>query len=185
MKKTETVERLAGVSNDAVRVRTGRSWSEWLAILDAAGARAMNHKQIVAVLRRYNIGGWWQQMVTVAYEQARGLRKKHQRPEGFEVSASKTLAVSGAEAFRAWKDEKARARWLGNVALIVRKATPGRSLRLSWSDGTSVSVDFYPKGTGKCQVTVQHAKLADEKTALRMKAFWAKRQQQLKEFLER
>ena len=184
MKTTESIERLAGVGSDAVKARTGKSWSEWLAVLDAAGARAMNHKQIVAFLGPYDLGGWWQQMVTVAYEQARGLRKKHQRPKGYEISGSKTLDVSVAQAFRAWKGE-ARARWLGNVALVVRKATSGRSFRISWSDGSSVSVDFYPKGTGRCQVTVQHGKLADEKAALRMKAFWAKRLQQLKEFLER
>ena len=34
----------------------------------------MNHKQIVALLyAKHNVGPWWQQMVTVTYEQARGL----------------------------------------------------------------------------------------------------------------
>ena len=52
-------------------------------------------------------------MVTVGYEQARGLRKKHQRPEGFQVSASRTVAVPIAVAFaaiaavaRAWMERR-------------------------------------------------------------------------------
>jgi len=43
-----------------------------LAILDKAGAKKMDHKQIVAYLsEQHQVGPWWQQMVTVGYEQAR------------------------------------------------------------------------------------------------------------------
>jgi len=62
----------AGVSNEAVRAKTGKTWPDWFAILDKAGARKMDHKQIVAYLNEHHqVGPGWQQMVTVGYEQAR------------------------------------------------------------------------------------------------------------------
>ena len=41
---------LTGTSDEAVLRATGKSWAEWLALLDAAGGREMNHKQLVAHL---------------------------------------------------------------------------------------------------------------------------------------
>ena len=70
-KPTETTR----MSDAAVQASTGKIWKEWFAILDKAGARKMDHKQIVAYLvKHHKVGPWWQQMVTVIYEQARGLR---------------------------------------------------------------------------------------------------------------
>lgn len=47
----------AGISDGAVRARTGRTWSEWFRVLDAVGARAMDHKAIVAYLSQRRGGG--------------------------------------------------------------------------------------------------------------------------------
>jgi hypothetical protein len=67
--------RLAGVRTEAVLKATGRAWDEWLRVLDRAGARRMPHEEIAALLaRKFAVPGWWCQMVTVGYEQARGLR---------------------------------------------------------------------------------------------------------------
>lgn len=67
--------RLAGVRTEAVLKATGRAWDEWLRVLDRAGARRMPHQEIAALLaRKFAVPGWWCQMVTVGYEQARGLR---------------------------------------------------------------------------------------------------------------
>jgi uncharacterized protein YndB with AHSA1/START domain len=168
---------VAGISADAVRARTGKTWAEWIALLDRAGARKMTHPQIVACLHdQHGVGPWWQQMVTVGYEQARGLRQKHETPRGYQVSVSKTVGVSVARLYRAWNDKRARARWLPEAPLTIRKATPNKSLRITWIDGkTNVEVNFYARGASKCQVTVQHDKLPSPKAGERMKAFWAKR----------
>jgi uncharacterized protein YndB with AHSA1/START domain len=186
MKTSPAVKKLGGISDEAVFKRTGKTWAEWLAVLDAAGGRRMSHKEIAAWLHANHIAsGWWSQMVTVGYEQERGLRQKHQKPEGYQISVSRTLAVPVAKAFRAWTDAKARNRWLGNKDLIIRKATANRSLRLAWGDGkTSVDVNFYPKGRDKCQVVAQHNKLADAKAAARMKKYWAAALDKLRNLLD-
>jgi hypothetical protein len=56
---------------------------------------------------------------------------------------------------------------------VVRNATPQKSMRITWPDGTSVAVYFWTKGAGKSQVQVSHEKLIDEAAASTMKEYWA------------
>jgi hypothetical protein len=166
----------AGISSEALKAKTGRTWEEWCAILDKAGAKKMSHREIVAFLRkRYRVGPWWQQMVTVGYEQARGLREKHQKAVGYSVSASKMFAAPAAALFRAWKEPGTRRRWLGAARFEVTTATPNKSLRIRWPEGdTRVDVNFCPKGAGRCQMSVEHQRLASVAAAKRKKAWWQK-----------
>ena len=137
----------------------------------------MNHQQIVAVLgSKHRVKPWWRQMVTVAYEQARGMRRVHERPDGYSISRSKTVPVPIAKLYRAWTEPKSRERWLGNSKFTIRKATVNRSIRMLWNDGkTTVESMFYPKGAGKSQVTVQHNRLASANHGEKMKKYWGER----------
>lgn len=180
-------QKTARISDESVKAKTGKSWEQWLSVIDKAGGRNMDHKGIVAFLceRFPDMDGWWVQMVTVGYEQARGLRKKHEKPGGFEVGVSKTLAVPVSAAYKAWTDAKVRRRWLAKDELTIRKATTNKSMRVTWSGGrTSLSVNFYAKGDAKSQVVVQHGKLATERDASRMKTFWGKTLQAMKDTVE-
>jgi len=177
----------SGIGDAAVHARTGKAWAEWFRSLDAAGARKMSHREIVAVLSQKHpgLGPWWQQMVTVSYERARGLREKHQKPGGYEISVSRTIGASAWALYRAWKDEQARSRWLSEKPIVIRKATANKCLRITWADGkSSLDVSFNPKGHGKSQIVVQHGKLPDAKVAARMKTYWARALERLKESLE-
>lgn len=169
--------------DEAVRAKTGKTWPEWLAVLDEAGASGMSHKEIVAYLRAHHAPGpWWEQSITVVYEQERGLRQKHEKPGGFEISRSKTLNVPLDQLYDAWSDEALRRSWLADPDFDVRKATPGKSMRITWVDGaTSIDVSFYPKGAEKAQVSVQHTKLATAEAAERMKRYWEENLARLKE----
>src|SRR5439155_11656764 len=136
-----TTDKYNGISSDAVQAKTGKTWPEWLRILDAAGAKTMDHKEIVAVVNQQGVGSWWQQMVTVGYEQARGKRVKHETTAGFSISRSKTVNVPIAVLFSAWKDKRKRSRWLRDPDFTIRTAIANRSLRITWVDGqTSVEV---------------------------------------------
>jgi hypothetical protein len=59
--------------------------------------------------------------------------------------------------------------------LTVRTATRHKSIRITWSDKTSVQVGFAARSAAKSQVQVQHAKLPDRQASTRMKQFWAER----------
>lgn len=159
------------ISDEAVRKKTGRDWKEWFALLDKAGAKKMAHKEMAQHLDSVGVPGWWAQMVTVEYERARGLREKYQQAGGYSASASRTLAVSLDILYRHWADEKLRGKWL-KEKLVVRRATDGKSMRITWPDQTSVEAYFLGKGEQKSQVAVQHGKLAGKKDVERMKKYW-------------
>jgi uncharacterized protein YndB with AHSA1/START domain len=110
---------------------------------------------------------------------------KHERPDGFEISTSRTIGAPVRKVFSAWLDPKVRSRWLLDNAIAIHKSTPHKSMRLTWSDGTkSISVAFLFKGPAKTQVAVQHGKLGSAAAARRMKAFWGLRLDALKKLLE-
>lgn len=185
-KTSAKTEKSAGIGDAAVQKATGKTWPEWFAILDKAGAQQLDHKGIVAYLsEKYNVGPWWRQMVTVEYERARGLREKYEKAGGFSASRSKTIVVSLDKLYNAWRDARQRARWLQENGIVIRTATENKSMRITWTDGkTSVSVYFNSKGDGKSQVTVEHEKLANATEAKRMQDFWSEKLEKLKEVLE-
>jgi len=124
-------------------------------------------------------------MVTVGYEQARGLRAPGQRVEGFAANASRTNDAGVAHLYDAWSDAATRERWLLDAPVEVRRSTDGRSMRLTWTPGESrVAVTGAAKGPGKSQVAVEHAKLADARAAKAQKAYWTAALARLKALLE-
>lgn len=176
--------RTAGMSDTAVKAKTGKDWAGWIAALDRAGASKLDHPSIASLLsEKFGIGDWWCQMVAVGYERARGLRQKHERPDGYSVSASRTIGVPIGAAYKAWSDKSARSRWLGGSAITIRKATANKSMRITWGEGsgrTNVEAMFYARGDSKCQVTVQHSKIDGPDEAAALKAFWGQRLDALK-----
>jgi|SRR5690625_447665 len=170
-------------SDESVRKATGKSWAQWLELLDAAGAAGLDHKGIVELVAAEGIDAWWQQHVTVNYEKMRGLREKHETPDGYQVSKSKTVNADAGRLFDAWNDDGMRARWL-EEPVEIRKATPGKSLRITWlEDDSHVDVHLYAKGEGKTSVSLQHGKLGRDDVE-RLKEFWTEALARLKETLE-
>ncbi len=105
-----------------MKVKTGRGWSAWLEILDREKSAQLGHKAIAELLHeKYGLPGWWAQSVAVGYEQARGLRVKHQKADGFEIGASRVIDADVKSVFKAWQDAEARARWLPKTAIKVKK----------------------------------------------------------------
>jgi hypothetical protein len=181
MTTTDVPASAGGISDAAVRAVTGRGWAEWFAALDAFDVRANGHAAAARHLAvEHGCPDWWCQMVTVGYEQERGLRRKRQAGDGtYQASGSKTLAVPIERLYAAWADEEVRARWLAEP-IAVRKATPNKSMRITWPDGTSVAVYFWVKGAAKSQVQISHEKLPDEAAAAAMKAYWAEALERLR-----
>ena len=177
----------AGISSDAVKAKTGKGWKQWFALLDKAGAAKWPHKQIAAYLHdECECPNWWSQMVTVGYEQARGLRVKHQTAGGFTAGASTTINVPVAALFQAWSNAKLRAKWLSESAKIaIRSASENRRLRIGWSDDSNVEVMFYGKGKDKSRVTIERRKLTNTSEVMKVKKYWIAALEKLKSLLEK
>jgi hypothetical protein len=175
---------LAGMSDDAIRAKTGKTWAQWVRALNAVGADKMPHRDIASyVHENYEISGWWSQSVTVGYERIRGLREIGQRRSGsYEATKSKTLPVAASVAFDAFTTARVRKQWLPDVGLTIRKATSPKSVRITWPDKTSVEVWITPKGSN-CSVSVQHTKLVSKEDATTRKAYWTERLKALEDML--
>jgi len=172
------------VGDEAVKKATGKAWPEWFKLLDKAGAKKLPHPEIATLLaEKHGVKPWWSQMVTVGYEQARGLRVLHEAADGFQASGNQTINVPAATLFEAFVNDKQRQSWLGDV-LAVRKATRPKSARFDFKSGTLVGVNFYAKGAGKSSVSLDQRKLKSAKEAANAKKFWAEKLEKLKAMLE-
>ena len=176
---------LAGPRDEVIKEKTGCTWERWVYALDRHGAGKMSHGEIAELVRtKYKVDGWWAQSVTVGYERIKGRRARGQRLDGsYEASKSRTYDVPVTKLFNAWADAGTRRRWLGGENVKVRTATPPRTMRLGWDDGTIVAVGFIAKGKSKSSVALAHTKLPDREASDRLKKFWAERLDALGEVL--
>ncbi len=179
-------KKLGGVGDAAVKAKTKRGWDEWFTVLDEAGAEAMGQQELDAHLRMHHaLSPWWRQMVASAYRREKGRVQRREAPNSFQVGGNKTIAVPLGRLFHAWNDEDTRDRWLPHSTIVIRSVNPGRSMRITWEDGSSsVEISFCAKGAEKSQVSLRHRKLPDAEVAERMQAFWAESLHRLKLRLE-
>lgn len=162
-------------SDEAVKAKSGKTWAEWFKILDKAGAKKWQHKEIARFLsEKQKVSPWWSQMISVGYERGRGIRQKFQKCDGeFSASASRTLNVPLSRLYEAWADEKLRCEWLPDAEMEVTSLTKQKYFRAKWDGGASrLSVGFYAKGPLKSQVAVDHEKLASADDCGKMKSYW-------------
>lgn len=205
MAKRRTGE--SAVGDEAVREKTGRSWDEWFALLDAWSAAERGHAAIARHLaEEQGLSPWWSQTVTVRYERERGLREVGQRSEAFVATVQRTIAAPAEAVYAALTEPTQLSRWFTQEAqgdLRVgggyRNADgdrgeylvldPPRRLRFTWENpdhcpGTVVQADIASKGPSKATVRLEHAKLPDRKGFDDMKEGWGWALDNLKSFLE-
>ena len=177
-------------SPEAVVKATGKTPEEWNSILDAAGARDLTHKEIATMLRdEHGVSPWWSQHVNVDYERSRGMRERHQTARGYQVSVSKTLPVSLLELYDAFTDLSRRGQWLPEAPITVRKDTPEKTTRATWTDGdgaeTSLDISYYASGDAKSRITVMQSKLVGAEDVEARRAYWKAALERLAKYLSR
>jgi len=164
------------ISDESVKAKTGRGWMGWFVILNKANANALPHSEVATLLaEKYNVPGWWAQMITVEYERARGGRQKNEQIGGFSVSASKTFAVPLSTLYGATADDKLRKKWFPDAAFNPSSQTKEKYFRGPWgADGARLEIGFYAKGEGKSQIAIQVNKLPRKSDVERERATWKK-----------
>ena len=174
---------VAGLSDASVNKRTGRTWAQWVRLLDGAQAAEKPHREIAEYVSSLGTPDWWSQMVTVGYERIRGLRDRGQRRGGgYEATKSRTFDVPVEKLFNAFANARIRRRWLP-ARIAVRSATPRKSMRITWEDDSVVVLGFTSKGRAKSAVAIAHQKLPDRTTADAMKKEWSERFDRLGQLL--
>jgi hypothetical protein len=173
----------AGMSDDVVQRKTGRTWAEWVRVLDGAKAAEKPHREIAQYVSSLGTPDWWSQMVTVGYERIRGLRDRGQRRGGsYEAGKSRTFNVPVETLYKAFASARTRKKWLSEK-FTVRTTIPSKSMRVTWEDGTDVEIIFLPKGVSKTTVAITHKKLSDRAAVETAKKAWAGRLDRLSEVL--
>lgn len=189
------------VSNEAVLGATGRSWDQWIRLIDRRGGAGMDHKAIVALLAGPGkvASGWWRQMVAVGYEHAKGRRKTGETADaGFQVGIQKAVPMgrgplwrllTGGEGLRLWLgsvrglalEPGARYRTGAGISGEIRAVKAGQRIRLTWrpkgraGDTTLQLTLSCPRNTrGRTTVRFHHERLADGKERERMRARWSR-----------
>ncbi len=181
-----------GVSGETgVVKKTGRGYDYWFAVLDAFDAAKKGHTAAAAHLcDAHGVPGWHAQMITVAYERARGLRAVNQTSSGrFQVSVSRVVGASAKEVAAAIGDPRRRAVWLASADPALRNAMEAAfagpkpkavrikdernaSFRFKW-DGATVEIHITgkPKGGG-ASVVASNEDLAEALMVERRRAQW-------------
>jgi hypothetical protein len=111
------VEKIMGVSDDAARKATGAGWDDWFHLLDEAGAQQWEHKQMVAFVAQKGLdNGWWQQMITSAYERARGPKEIGETQDAlFQIGVQRTIGLPREKLRQMLVTPFGRNLWLGSV----------------------------------------------------------------------
>jgi len=195
------------ISEEAVETRTGKSWAKWFRILDRWGAARKGHKPTAAWLHdTHELPPWWAQMVTVRYEQERGLRDKHEKSTGYEISVTRLVATTAPRAFDALSKPADLSHWFtrgaranleaggsysngdGDRGRFLAVARP-RRLRMTWENekhapGTVVEFTIAAANGGKSRVEVTHSRLVTRRDAEKMKEAWSWALDSLRAYLE-
>jgi hypothetical protein len=172
------------MSDEAIREGSGKTWNEWVAVLDEWDASSKSHTEIARYIAGLGVDGWWAQGVTVGYERIKGLRQAGQQRDGsFQGSASKTVPVSIDRLFEAFVNDEARDAWLEPGTLTLRTAQPGKSARFDSDEGI-VAMWFTDKGGNKSSVQLQVEKLPSKEAVDDFKALWKARLTDLAKWLQ-
>jgi uncharacterized protein YndB with AHSA1/START domain len=194
------------ISDTAVSKATGWSWEEWFALLDEKGAKELEHKEIVKLLRDAGLkSGWWCQMITVEYERSRQGRSVGESASvGYEIGVRRTFEVAPRRAWdvlmrtrglkiwlgdvRGWKLEKGQAyETADGITGEVRSVRPGEKVRLAWrpmgwEHESIVQVTVIPVAR-KATIAFHQEHLPSEKERERMRKHWSAALDALQELL--
>lgn len=166
------------MSESAIERGTRKSWADWMSYFEGIGADGLSHKEIAAkVGDDFDVGGWWAQTVTVAYEQHIGRRVPGQDCEGeFSVSVSKTLHESMDDALNCWLGAVNGHEEFSEIPLAdepdISKTDKWRYWRARLDDGSRPSVHIYEKEPGKSSLTILHEKLESPDQIEHWRAYW-------------
>ena len=159
-----------GVGDDAVLQATGRPRDDWFELLDAGGAQALTHKEIATVLvARHGVDPWWAQSVTVAYEQARGIRRPGQKQDGtYEVGVTRTVDLAKTAALEALAAVVERE--LGTSSLALNLGAKHPTARFPLEGGEFVLASSSERPGGRSSIGLTWGRMPDDGRLAEVKA---------------
>lgn len=191
-------DKIGKVSTESVYRGTKKHWHQWIAILDKAGGRSLDHKEMVALLKnKYKLTPWWQQGVTHGYELHIGRKQEGRNAKGeYSTMASRTLPVdvkgswkflNSAEGLNVWLKPmgdfklkpKSQYEVEGGIYGEVRTAKVNERARITWQTeewpkASIVQIYLIKREGPKSILIFQHDRLPTDRIRLAMRDYWKK-----------
>lgn len=202
------VERKADqeVSEDSARAATGKSLSEWFALIDAHGGPGLGRREIGQWLyAEMKVDAWWSATINNEYELARGVQDKDGKPRGYTICATKTIKADAVRCYAEFANAAAWDGWFGSGHMLdlrdggslrnadgnqasIKKVNAAKNLRLIWEDAsltlpTPVEIKFSPAGA-KTTVMVTIDRLQTRAEADGYRKAWGEALDRLKQRIE-
>lgn len=192
------IEKIGKVSTESVFKGTKKHWDQWITILDKAGGRSLDHKEMVALLKRkYKLTPWWQQGVTHGYELHIGRKAEGRNLKGeYSTMASRTLPVNVKDSWKFLNSADGLDFWLkpmgefqlkpkmqyeveGGIYGEVRTTKPNERARMTWqcddwSKASIVQIYLIKRDGPKSILVFQHDRLPSDRVRLEMRDYWKK-----------
>lgn len=141
---------------------TGRMPDEWFALLDAEGATTWTHTRIAAWLRTvHGSPPWWNQAITVRYEQARGMRAPGQKADG-TFTATATRTVDGVPTTALEIASVVLVREFGAEPASAHPSAKAPNARWKLAGRESLLLTATPTTRGRTSVGLTHSGITDE-----------------------
>ncbi len=193
------MEKINNVTSAAVRNATGKAWKECIRYIDQHGGAALDHKAITKLLKETGgiKSGWWQQMVTVGYEHAKGRRQTGETADaGFQVGVQLSIPMERSALWDLLTSDEGVNAWLGPAPQLIfesgtrfeifqgpsgeiRTVEPGHRVRLTWKqkgreDATTVQLTLQCPRNNQEKTTLRfhHEKLANLTERELMRSHW-------------
>jgi hypothetical protein len=158
------------IGEDKVKAATGKGWMGWFVILNRMKAAELPHKEVAKRLREeHGAPRWWNQMIAVSYERARGGRKTNERAGGtFAVNVTKVMPASLSMLFAT----ATTAKWFPPGAFEETSKTPDKYWRGKFKGAQKLEFGFTAKGEGKSQIALEISKLESAAAVETTRATW-------------
>lgn len=159
-----------GVGDDAVAAATGQPREAWFARLDEADATTWTHKAVATwLVAEHGVDPWWAQNVTVAYEQARGIRRPGQRQDGtYEASVTRSVDLEKTAALRALAGVVEEA--LGRAPLALNLTAKHPTARFPLDDGEFVLASSSDRPGGRSSIGLTWGRMPGDERLAEVKA---------------
>ena len=194
------------VGEDSCKAATGKSLSEWFGLIDARGGVGLGRREIGQwLMLELKVDPWWSATINCEYEIARNQLEKDGKPRGYTICATKTVKADPNACYAAFASAAALDHWFGPGNALdlgdggrwtcadgnratVKKANPGKTIRLSWEDpdltlATPVEIKFAPAGA-KTTVMVTIDRLQTRAEADGYRRAWGEALDRMKSVVE-
>ena len=157
----------------------GKTMQMWMDILCAQKIQPPTKQKLIHFLSTsYMMNEADAEMISRRYLMLQAADAGSIYTDGYEITVTRTYPV-GLHVLESYFTEKSlrELHLHGDMQLI--KYNPGKNIRFQLANGEILLANFNGKSAGKCQVTLQHTKLADSDKSEEARSFWKERLQML------